>query len=108
MTDTKVPVYENFSVGKEEAMPVRLAAGKYERGEVLGRVGNIYGKLDVENAVPAAIMPFEMECDREVEKAVYVTGNFNQDKLIFGSKDIETVKTALRDVGIFVRKWNEE
>lgn len=108
MSVDNVDVYENFSLGGEEAMPVRVAAGDYKRGEILGRVGNVYGKLNIENAVPAAIMPFDLKITAESVKSVYVSGNFNESRLDFGGKDVETVKTALRDGGIFVRKWSAE
>lgn len=96
---------KNFSSGNERSLPVIIAAGSYKRGEVLGRVGNVYGKLSVENSIPAAIMPFNEVLEGDKQKSVFVAGDFNEDAIIIGAQDIETVKTALRDVGIFVRKW---
>lgn len=103
---TNIPLSENFSLCDEQAMPVLVAAGTYKRGEVLGRVNNLYGKLSVADAVPAAIMPFDTVIDAEKMTTVYVSGNFNEDKIIIeDGPDINNVKTALRNVGIFVRKW---
>lgn len=99
------PGTEDFSGGSERAMPVTVAAGTYKRGEVLGRLENTYGKLSVANAKPAAIMPFDIVIDADKTVTVYVSGEFNEDKLIIGDQNLENVKTALRDVGIFARKW---
>lgn len=96
---------DNFSSGGEQTMSVTISAGDYKRGEVLGRVGSVYGKLTVAGSKAAAVMPHSAVFASEQVTAVFVAGNFNEDKLIIDGQDHETVKAALRDVGIFAQKW---
>lgn len=96
---------DNLIEGNEQTQPITLAAGEYKRGEVLGRVGNIYGKLSTANSVAAAIMPFTVNVTAQTTMAVYVGGSFNQAALFLDGKELEDVKTALRDCGIFIRQW---
>ncbi|UXM94031.1 hypothetical protein N5853_07830 [Bartonella sp. HY329] len=61
---------DNLIEGNEQTQPITLTMGEYKRGEVLGRVGNIYGKLSTANSVAAAIMPFTVSVTAQTTKAV--------------------------------------
>lgn len=106
-SNTKIASFEpeNLIEGNEQTQPITLAVGDYKRGEVLGRIGNIYGKLSTANSVAAAIMPFTVNVTEQTTMAVYVGGSFNQNALFLDGKDLEDVKTALRDCGILIRQW---
>lgn len=100
-----IPGPDDLHSGAIRTQPVDVAAGTYERGEVLGLVGNLYGKLSVANAVSAAVMPFNITLAANTKLAVYVEGDFNEDALKIGAATLATVKTELRKVGILARKW---
>jgi hypothetical protein len=100
-----IPGPDDLYSGNIRTMPVLVDAGAYVRGEVLGLVGNLYGKLSVENAVAAAVMPFDVTLAEDAEVAVYIEGDFNEDALVIGAATLADVKTELRQVGIMARKW---
>lgn len=100
-----IPGPDDLHSGNIRTMPVTLAAGTYERGEVLGLVGNLYGKLSVAEAVARAVMPFDHVQAANGDLAVYVEGDFNEDALKIGDATLADVKTELREVGIIARKW---
>lgn len=96
---------DNLTGGVPICLPVSVTPGEYKRGEVLSRKDNSYGKINVEGSTPAAVMPFDITIKEETQISVYVAGEFNQDALIIGRADINVVKTALSENGIFARKW---
>lgn len=100
-----VPGPDDLHSGAIRTQPVRIAAGTYVRGEVIGLVGTTYGKLAEDGAVAAAVMPFDVTYSAPAELAVYVEGDFNQDALVIGEADLDEVKVALRQVGIIARRW---
>lgn len=99
------PKLDNLYSDEPKCMPVLVNVGEYKRGEVLGRVGNSYGKLSTADAKAAAIMPFDLTVSAPKTLTVYVAGDFNEGALYLDGQDLETVKTALRDIGIFARIW---
>lgn len=100
-----IPGPDDLHSGNIRTMPVTIAAGAYERGEVLGLVGNLYGKLSAENAVARAVMPFDHTLAADGVLSVYVEGDFNEDALKIGAATLADVTTELRDAGIIARKW---
>lgn len=100
-----IPGADDLHSGGVRTMPVTVVAGTYVRGEVLGLVGNNYGKLATEDALAAAVMPFDITLPADRLLSVYVDGDFNEDALVIGSAALATVKTELRKVGIIARKW---
>jgi len=100
-----IPGPDDLHSGNIRTMPVPVAAGTYERGEVLGLVANLYGKLSVADAVARAVMPFDCTLGANADLAVYVEGDFNEDALKIGAATLADVKTELREVGIIARKW---
>ena len=100
-----IPGPDDLISGNVRTGPAPVAAGAYVRGEVLGLVGNVYGKLSVSNAVAAAVMPFDVTLAAQQNLAVYLEGDFNEDALVVGAAALADVKTALRKVGIIARKW---
>jgi hypothetical protein len=98
-------LYELFS-GDIRTNPVLVVAGTYLRGQVLSLNGNNYEATAAGNqANAAAVMPFDITLTAPTLKAVYTTGDFNEDKLLLGDANLDAVKTALRKVGINARKW---
>jgi hypothetical protein len=91
--------------------PFTLQAGTYTKGDVLFLTGvddqlvnfatDPGGSTD-ENAM--AIMPFDVVLADVDSMAVYVGGEFNQDKII-GFTDIAAVKIALSSRNIRIRKF---
>lgn len=96
---------DNLCSDEIKCMPVLVNAGEYRRGEVLGRIANAYGKLSTPDAIAAAVMPFDLTVSFPTTLTVYVAGEFNEGVLYLDGQDLETVKTALRDRGIFAKKW---
>lgn len=103
----------NFPVETAEAV---LASGEnLARGTVLGKI-TASGKLVIVNTAgtddgrrtPYAVLAEDTDAsggDKTV--SVYLTGSFNEDKLIFGGTDtVATHKDALRNLGIFARPAN--
>ncbi|MCG6115097.1 MAG: hypothetical protein MEQ84_07845 [Mesorhizobium sp.] len=104
-TGIEIPGPDDLISGNVRTVPVTVAAGEYVRGEVLGLVGNVYGKLSVEDAVASAVMPFDIELAAPRTLVVYAEGDFNEDALVIGAATLADVKTELRKVGILARKW---
>ncbi|MEL4069586.1 hypothetical protein WKW50_05500 [Ochrobactrum sp. GPK 3] len=101
------PAPDDLYAGDVGTMPVVVGEGTYVRGEVLGLVGNVYGKLSVEGASAAAVMPFPLvvAAGATTKIAVYTEGDFNEDALVIGDAVLDDVKTSLRKFGITSRKW---
>jgi hypothetical protein len=104
--NTVIPAGDDLYCGPIRCMPVPIAAGTYQRGEVLGLVGNLYGKLTETGAVARAVMPFNHTLSEASTLSVYVEGDFNEDALIVGAASLSDVKTELREVNIIARKWS--
>lgn len=98
------PNPDDLHSGNISTNPVPVAAGSYVRGEVLGLVGNLYGKLAAA-ADAAAVMPYDVTLAAETVASVYTAGDFNEAALDLNGKPLADVKTALRKLGINARAW---
>ena len=87
-------------------------AGKLTRGTVLGLV-TLSGKLTIVNStksdgtqLPYAVLAENVDATSADKKCgVYLTGEFNIDKLVFGGTDTAaTHKVNARKIGIFFKK----
>ena len=100
----QIPGPDDLHSGGIVTQPVSVAAETYVRGEVLGLVGNVYGKLTVA-ANAAAVMPEAVTIAAETVLPVYVGGDFNEDAVGLNGQALAVTKTALRKVGLILRKW---
>jgi hypothetical protein len=105
-----VPGPDDLHSGNIRTQPITVAAGTYARGEVLGRsaLGAALTKVPAPGATAIAIMPIAITLAAPTAVPVYIAGDFNQDALVYDSGGgvlLATIKDALRDVGIMVRKW---
>lgn len=88
----------DFVVGDEFTIPVTVGSGKCKTVNS----ANVDGSGD-----PEAILADESVDATAADKpaSVYLTGEFNEDKLVFGGTDTkETHRAALRKLGIFLKK----
>lgn len=95
---------DDLHSGDIRTVPVTVNAGTYVRGEVLGLSGNNYLKL-ASGAAAAAVMPEGITLAAATVIPVYVGGEFNEDALNTNGQPLADVKTALRKLGIYARKW---
>ncbi|WP_163538297.1 head decoration protein [Gracilibacillus sp. YIM 98692] len=95
---------------------VTVASGEnLTRGTVLGIVSASGEAVAVDSAQtdgsekPFAILSEDVDAtDAATPGAIYLTGEFNEDALTFGGSDTaDDHKTALREIGIFL-KTNQE
>ena len=103
----------NFPVETLEATV--LSGQNVTRGTVLGKI-TASGKLVIVNSAgtddgrraPYAVLADDCDASGGDKTAlVYLTGSFNEDKLVFGGTDtISTHRDALRNLGIFARPAN--
>ncbi len=90
--------------------PFTLKAGTYQKGDVLFVTGtadeltNLATDAGLTDDLAFAIMPFDVVLGADDSVAVYVGGEFNQDKII-GFTDIATVKVALSARNVRIRKF---
>lgn len=92
--------------------PVTVAAGnRLTRGTVLGQVTATGACVAVDSAAtdgseaPYAVLAQDVDATaQDTAAAAYLTGEFNQDALIFGGADtLATHKAALRRLAIFAK-----
>ena len=104
--------YDNLFAGVVQPIAseaITMKAGQaYMRGSVITKDADGKGIL-IDSAAggqPYGILADNVDATEEDRETVlYLTGEFNQDALIFGGTDTyETHKEALRDKGIFLKK----
>lgn len=88
----------DFVVGDKFTIPVTAGSGKYKTVNS----ANVDGSGD-----PEVVLADESVDATAADKpaSAYLTGEFNEDKLVFGGTDTkETHRAALRKLGIFLKK----
>jgi len=103
-TTTNAPAHDDLIGGEVKTIPLPLVAGTYTRGQVLGTVAGGIGAL-ASAAVATAICPFDVTLAEATDLALYVGGEFNEDKLNLNGQTLADVKIALAQRGIYIRKW---
>lgn len=90
--------------------PFTLQAGTYTKGDVLFVTGvddqltNLATDAGLLDDAAFAIMPFDVVLAQDDSMAVYVAGEFNQDKIV-GFTDLNAVKVVLSARGVRIRKF---
>lgn len=100
----QIPAPDDLHSGNIMTQPVSVAAGTYVRGEVLGLTGNVYGKL-IAAAAAGGIVTEDITIAGETVLPIYVGGDFNEDAVDLNGQALADTKTALRTMGLFLRKW---
>ncbi|MDP5277150.1 head decoration protein [Chengkuizengella axinellae] len=108
--------FENLVAGGQQnvtTIAVTLKSGSaYIRGSVLGLVSADKKAVLVDSTKgdgsqrPYGILTDDIDATNgEMPAVVYLTGEFNEDKLTFGGADTaDTHRQTLRDLGIFIKK----
>ena len=115
-TDTSF-TYDNLFAGDypkvTSQITVPSGAGALARGTVLGKItssgkGVIVnsGGTDDGSRAPYAILAVDVDASNaDVVAPIYLSGDFNENKLVFGGTDTaDTHRAALRDANIYLHK----
>lgn len=102
----QIPGPDDLYSGNIRTQPLKVAAGEYQRGDVLGldSATSTLGDL-ADEADAFAIMPFNVTLTAATDLTVYVGGDFNEDAVGIGAGDLAAIKVALSARGISLRKW---
>jgi len=114
LSQTKLD-HDNLIAGDFHAVMDKVvvkAGSAYRRGTVVGLLSTDEKAVAIDSTKtdgserPYGILADDIDAtDSDMEAVVYVTGEFNENRLIFGGTDkAETHKKALREMGIFLRK----
>ena len=103
---------DQLADGDIKVIEVVIAAGNLVRGSVLGKVtasGNYLLSLSAAgdgSEVPSMILAEDVDASSDPKRAAAIAGGcVNEDELTFGTgHDADSVRDALRDVGIILTK----
>lgn len=107
--------HDNLIAGDFHAVTDKVivkAGSAYRRGTVVGLLTADAKAVAVDSTKtdgsekPYGILTDDIDAtESDMETVVYLTGEFNENRLIFGGTDkAETHKKVLREMGIFLRK----
>lgn len=89
-----------------ETGPIKLPAGEYKRGMVIGKDGSNYGVMGTETFTADKIdcvLTQDITSTGEITTSGYLTGKFRKSALIAADGfDMDTIVDPARKIGIFV------